>query len=148
MDQRDINDIEFADHVDSYLELFDSLDLNKKVHRRTAVWVLDELYRRTLSDVGREYLEFSSGNRQRNVKQLWQKALDRFELLETFDEPDDYSSYIEQIHGFRNQTAHNTDFNPPQSNLEENRNAYSRMVRLATVSIASIQFRTRTDTSS
>lgn len=118
MDRRDLSDIECVDRVNSYLELFNSLDLHNKVHRRTAVWLLDELYRRTLSDVGREYLEFSSGNRKRNVKQLWQKTLDRFELLEGFDEPDEYSNNIEKLHHFRNNTAHNTDFDPPKSHLE------------------------------
>ncbi|SEW00671.1 hypothetical protein [Halobacterium jilantaiense] len=119
MSSRNIDDVEHYNRVDSYLELFDSLDLDEKSHRRMSVWVLDELFRRTLSSVGREYLGFTSGNRERNVKILWQKSLDRFELMDQFEEPEQYSGYVRQIHSFRNNTAHNTDYDPPQSNLED-----------------------------
>lgn len=119
MKERDIGDLDYQQQVKAYTELFDDLNLGKKTHRRTAVWLLDELFRRTLSEIGRDYLGFSSVNRENNVKILWRKTLDRFETFDSFDEPKDYTVYIEQLHDFRNQTAHNTDYNPPQSNLEE-----------------------------
>lgn len=119
MSARDIDDIPVEQQGRAYLDRFDSLKLDEKIGRRIAVLVLDEFFRRTMADVGREYLGFSGATKKASVSVLWRKTLGRLETLEAFDEPTQFSEYIKQLHQFRNNVAHNTDDNPPQSNLED-----------------------------
>lgn len=125
MSTRDIGDVQYGQLLEEYMSLFDDLDLDQKSHRRLAVWILDDSYRRILCGVGREYLGFSSAKSENRIDILWRKTLDRFESLETFEEPTEKTSNIKQIHDFRNKISHNTDYDPPQSNLEEIRSQTS-----------------------
>lgn len=119
MQTRNLDDIEFENQAESYLDRFDALDLDKKIDRRVGVLVLDEYFRQSMADIGREYLNLAGVVKKDSISRLWRKTLNRLKLMDSFEEPDQYSAYIEQVHNFRNKTAHNTDYNPPQSNLEE-----------------------------
>jgi len=122
MSTRDLDDTQFESQAESYLDRFDALDLDEKIDRRIGVLVLDEYFRQSMADIGREYLSLAGVVKEDSISRLWRKTLNRMKLMESFEEPDQYSAYIEQVHNFRNKTAHNTDYDPPQSNLEEIRN--------------------------
>lgn len=112
------DDHPFEDQGREYLDQFDSLDMDEKIDRRVGVFVLDEYFRQSMADVGREYFNLAGGVKRDSVSRLWRKTLNRLMLMDSFEEPE-YSSHIEQVQEFRNQTAHNTDYDPPQSNLKD-----------------------------
>jgi len=121
MPTRHLDDYPFEDQGKVYLDKFDSLDMNEKIDRRVGVLVLDEYFRQSMADIGRKYLNIAGEVKRDSVSRLWRKTLNRLMLMDSFEEPE-YSAQIEQVQEFRNQTAHNTDYNPPQSNLEDIRN--------------------------
>lgn len=121
MPTRHLDDYPFEDQGKVYLDKFDSLDMNEKIDRRVGVLVLDEYFRQSMADIGMKYLNLAGEVKRDSVSRLWRKTLNRLMLMDSFEEPE-YSVQIEQVQEFRNQTAHNTDYNPPQSNLEDIRN--------------------------
>lgn len=118
MPTRHLDDIRFENQGRAYLDRFDALDLDEKIDRRVGALVLDEYFRQSMADVGREYLSLAGVVNRDNVSTLWRKTLNRLKLMDSFEEPG-YSAYIEQVQKFRNMTSHNTDYDPPQSNLED-----------------------------
>lgn len=109
------------DIAKQYLTQFDTLDLSEKDQRRMGVYVLKEFYAAVMSEVGRECLDMEDGVKRAALDGMWSKTLTRLESLDDLEKPSESGKIIHQLKQFRNNTHHNTDFNPGKSPLEEAR---------------------------
>ncbi|MGQ3330418.1 hypothetical protein [Halorubrum sp. FL23] len=107
---------------DEILKQFDSFDLENMPQRRLATYALRDFYGTKLSKVGQEYLHFDPELRKDGPKKQWNKVKTRFEAIDNFSVPSEFSGLPYQINTISNEVDHDYDKNPPVDRLRELRN--------------------------
>lgn len=105
--------------ADAYLDRAQSLELSKKSGRRSAVYFLKEFYGQVMNDLGQNELGISSSIKNDTLSQQWGRISRRLEFIEGHEVEEEYDGLISRIHEARNRVAHNYDFDPSKSNIEE-----------------------------
>jgi hypothetical protein len=100
------------------LDIFDQLNLEEIGPRRIAVYILEDYYGKVMADLGRENLGIDGRMREMNLKSQWGKIKVRIQSLDRHSIPDEYHSIAPSLKEIRDNVAHDYDYEPPKSHLE------------------------------
>lgn len=108
-----------SDIGEERLELFDSLDLDRKEERRVQVLALLDFYSEVIVEIGTDYLGLKKDMKQGNLNEKWKRVRHRLVQVPSISSEGEYETAIGDLKDMRDTTFHEYDYWPNKEELEK-----------------------------